>query len=41
MMIEVYPAAHGWCVRGSAVYDEAQAERAWAALLAMYRRALR
>jgi carboxymethylenebutenolidase len=40
-VIEVYPAAHGWCVRGSAVYDEAQAERAWAALLTMYRRALR
>lgn len=39
-VIEVYPAAHGWCVRGSAVYDEVQAERAWAALLAMYRRAL-
>jgi carboxymethylenebutenolidase len=40
-VIEVYPAAHGWCVRGSAVYDEVQAERAWAALLTMYRRALR
>ena len=40
-LIEVYPAAHGWCVRGSAVYDKAQAERAWAALLTMYRRALR
>lgn len=40
-VIEVYPAAHGWCVRGSAVYDEVQAERARAALLAMYRRALR
>jgi carboxymethylenebutenolidase len=38
--IEVYPAAHGWCVRGSAVYDEVQAERAWAALLTMYRRTL-
>jgi carboxymethylenebutenolidase len=40
-VIEVYPAGHGWCVRGSAVYDEVQAERAWAALLTMYRRALR
>lgn len=39
-VIEVYPAAHGWCVRGSAVYDEVQAERAWSALLAMYRRSL-
>ena len=35
--VEVYPAAHGWCVKGSAVYDEAQAERAWAALSAMYK----
>ncbi|MEY4707232.1 MAG: hypothetical protein RJB58_955 [Pseudomonadota bacterium] len=35
--VEVYPADHGWCVKGSAVYNEAQAERAWAALSAMYR----
>jgi dienelactone hydrolase len=21
--VEVYPADHGWCVKGSAVYDEA------------------
>jgi len=34
--VEVYPADHGWCVKGSAVY-EAEAERAWAALLAMYK----
>jgi carboxymethylenebutenolidase len=32
--IEVYPAQHGWCVTDSPVYDEAQAERAWARLLA-------
>ncbi len=39
--IEVYPGArHGWCVKGSAAYDEASAERAWAELLALYRRAL-
>ena len=38
--VEVYPADHGWCVKGSAVYNEAQAERAWAALSAMYRTAL-
>jgi carboxymethylenebutenolidase len=38
--VEVYPADHGWCVKGSAVYSEAQAERAWAALSAMYKTAL-
>ncbi|MFZ5669510.1 MAG: dienelactone hydrolase family protein [Pseudomonadota bacterium] len=39
--VEVYKGArHGWCVRGSQVYDEAAAERAWAELLALYRRAL-
>jgi carboxymethylenebutenolidase len=38
--VEVYPADHGWCVRGGAVYDEAQAEKAWAELLRMYRAAL-
>ncbi|MDO9223909.1 MAG: dienelactone hydrolase family protein [Caulobacter sp.] len=39
--IEVYTgASHGWCVPGSAVYNEAAAEKAWSALLAMYRRAL-
>ena len=25
-VVEVYPAAHGWCVKGSQVYDEAAAE---------------
>ncbi|MBX3480370.1 MAG: dienelactone hydrolase family protein [Caulobacter sp.] len=38
--VEVYAANHGWCVPGSAAYDEPEAERAWAALLAMYGRAL-
>lgn len=34
--IEVYPANHGWCALDSPVYDETQAERAWARLLATY-----
>ncbi len=34
--IDVYPANHGWCAIDSPVYDEAQAERAWARLLATY-----
>jgi carboxymethylenebutenolidase len=38
--VEVYPANHGWCVPGSQVYDAAQAERAWSALLQLYRAAL-
>jgi carboxymethylenebutenolidase len=38
--IEVYPAAHGWCPPDSAVYDEAQAERAWGRLLALFETAL-
>ncbi len=38
--IEVYPADHGWCVPDSPSYDEAQAERAWGRLLALYRGAL-
>lgn len=32
--IEVYPAQHGWCTLDSPVYDETQAERAWARMLA-------
>jgi carboxymethylenebutenolidase len=39
--VEVYPANHGWCVAGSATYNEQQAERAWAELLPFYRTALR
>ncbi len=38
--VEVYPAGHGWTVKGSQVYEEAEAERAWAELLALYKRAL-
>jgi carboxymethylenebutenolidase len=38
--IEVYPAQHGWCPPDSQVYDEAQAERAWERLLALYGSAL-
>jgi carboxymethylenebutenolidase len=34
--IEVYPAQHGWCVTDSPVYDETQAERAWARMLATF-----
>jgi len=41
--IEVYPAKHGWCVPdmpvedGVPIYDEAQAERAWGKLIALYK----
>jgi carboxymethylenebutenolidase len=39
--IEVYEGAlHGWCVIDSPVYNEAQAERAWARLLALFETAL-
>lgn len=39
--IEVYAGAdHGWCVKGSQVYNEAAAEKAWAELLALYGRVL-
>ncbi|MCW2362507.1 MULTISPECIES: dienelactone hydrolase family protein [Sphingobium] len=38
--VEVYPADHGWCVPGSQAYNHDAAEKAWAALLAMYRTAL-
>ena len=39
--IEVYEGAlHGWCPPDSAVYNEAQAERAWNRLLALFARAL-
>ena len=39
--IEVYAgAAHGWCPPDSTVYNEAQAERAWGRLLALYGKAL-
>ena len=38
--VEVYPAQHGWCVKTGAVYNPAEAERAWAALVALYKRSL-
>jgi carboxymethylenebutenolidase len=39
--IEVYAGAmHGWCPPDSAVYNEAQAERAWARLLVLFETAL-
>jgi carboxymethylenebutenolidase len=38
--IEVYQGAHGWCPPDSTVYNEPQAERAWARLLALYGKAL-
>jgi carboxymethylenebutenolidase len=39
--IEVYAgAAHGWCPPDSKVYNEAQAEKAWSRLLALYGKAL-
>ena len=39
--VEVYTgAAHGWCPPDSAVYNEAQAERAWSRLLVLFQKAL-
>ena len=39
--IEVYDGAlHGWCVPGSAVYNQPAAEKAWGELLALYKGAL-
>ena len=39
--IEVYEgAAHGWCPPDTGVYNEPQAEKAWARLLALYGKAL-
>lgn len=39
--VHVHPADHGWCVPGSAVYNQAEAEKAWAELSALYKRALK
>jgi carboxymethylenebutenolidase len=40
-VVEVYEGcSHGWTVRGSQVYNEAGAERAWAELIALYKRNL-
>jgi carboxymethylenebutenolidase len=39
--IEVYDGAmHGWCVPGSAVYNQPAAEKAWSELLALYKSSL-
>jgi carboxymethylenebutenolidase len=39
--VEVYEGcAHGWCVKGSAIYNEVGAERAWGELTALYKKAL-
>ncbi|MEO6387672.1 MAG: dienelactone hydrolase family protein [Croceibacterium sp.] len=38
--VEVYGGDHGWTVPDSPVYNEAEAERAWARLLALYNSAL-
>jgi carboxymethylenebutenolidase len=39
--IEVYAGAmHGWCPPDSQVYNEAQAEKAWSRLLALFKTAL-
>jgi carboxymethylenebutenolidase len=39
--IEVYQGAmHGWCALDSRVYNEKQAERAWARLLVLFENAL-
>ena len=36
--VEVYEGDHGWTVLDSPVYDQAEAERAWAAMLEIYSR---
>lgn len=38
--IEVYPAMHGWCTPGSDAYNQAQAEKAWSRMLALFKTAL-
>ena len=44
--VELYPSLHGWCVpdmpheKGRPIYDEPEAEKAWARLLALYSKAL-
>ncbi len=35
--IEVYNADHGWCTLDAPIYDKAEADRAWARLLALYK----
>ncbi|HEY4081200.1 MAG TPA: dienelactone hydrolase family protein [Burkholderiaceae bacterium] len=38
--LEVFPQESGWCLSDKPAYDEADAERAWSALLALYERTL-
>ncbi len=38
--VEVYGGDHGWTVPGSAVYNQAEAERAWGELTKLYKSAL-
>lgn len=38
--VEVYKARHGWCPPDGMVYDEKEAERAWARMLALFKTAL-
>ena len=38
--IEVYKGAHGWCPPDTQVYNQEEAERAWARLLVLYGKAL-
>lgn len=38
--IEVYPAMHGWCAPDSMAHNPEQAERAWARMLALFKKAL-
>jgi len=46
VQVEVYPAKHGWCVPdmpsegGTPIYSKADAERAWSALLSLYKAGL-
>lgn len=39
-VVEVYPADHGWCVPGSQAYNQASAEKAWSALITLYKSSL-
>lgn len=38
--VEVYPAQHGWCTIDAPIYDQAQAEKAWGRMLALFKTAL-
>jgi carboxymethylenebutenolidase len=36
-VVDLYQANHGWCVKGGQAYNEAEAERAWSNLSALYK----